>query len=107
MCANSGLFGERVTQQSVKRSPDKVNWWQPFADGSHPLISYREAVSRARSGFSRVDTGNRSRTVHKRDPFANGSQLCLVNTALENMSHYGPLKQYKINMPYLMRAMLC
>ena len=42
---------------------------RPDATGSHPLIPGREVVSRnrnERSGFSRVDTGNRPRTVRDR-----------------------------------------
>ena len=56
---------------------EKVDRTRPIANGLRPLVPGREVVSRNRnehSGFSRVDTGNRSQSI------ANGSQTCHVDT---------------------------
>ena len=58
-----------ITSDYLERPHDKVDRTRPIANGSRPLIPGREVVSRnrnERSGFSRVDTGNRPRTVRKR-----------------------------------------
>ena len=58
-----------IASDYLERGRASTRRSRPIANGSHPLVPGREVVSRNRnecSGFSRVDMGNRPRTVRDR-----------------------------------------